>query len=211
MELTKYEHACFTVEKEGKTIIVDPGGFTTDLTTLPAVVAIIITHEHGDHFDEELIATIISSHPRAVIMATQSVTSKMNQYETRTVKGGDSFAYEGFDLDFYGEDHARIHPDIELVENIGVMIEDRLYYPGDSFTIPEKSVDTLALPIGAPWLKASEAIEFMKAIGARLTFPTHDATLSTTGKGVYDRVIGNFAEAAGTQYVRIDGQTIEID
>ena len=26
MKLTKYEHACFTVEKDGKLLVVDPGG-----------------------------------------------------------------------------------------------------------------------------------------------------------------------------------------
>jgi len=211
MDLTKYEHACFTVEKEGKTIVVDPGAFTGDLTTLEDVVAIIITHEHGDHLDPDLLATIIAAHPSAVVMGPPEVTKGLSQYNTRTVKGGDSFAFEGFDLDFYGDTHEQIHPDIPLIQNVGVLIEDRLYYPGDSFTIPEKSVDTLALPISAPWLKIKEPIEFMKAIGARVTFPTHDAILSNSGKGVYDRVIGGFAEVAGTQYIRIDGQTVEIE
>ena len=27
MKLTKYRHACFTVEKDSKLLIVDPGGF----------------------------------------------------------------------------------------------------------------------------------------------------------------------------------------
>lgn len=211
MELTKYEHACFTVEKDGKTLVVDPGAFTGDITTLQNVVAIIVTHEHGDHIDPELLDTIVKAHPSAIIMAPSAVTKGFSQYETKAVKGGDSFAFEGFDLDFYGEQHAKIHGDIPLIDNVGVLIEDRLYYPGDSFTVPEKSVDTLALPISAPWLKIEDAIEFMKTIGARMTFPTHDAILSGTGKGVYDRVIGGFAEVAGTQYMRIDGQTIEVE
>jgi L-ascorbate metabolism protein UlaG (beta-lactamase superfamily) len=211
MELTKYEHACFTVEKDGKSIIVDPGSFTTDLTIPGTVVAIIMTHVHGDHFNEELLAEIIAKNPTALIIGPQAVTSQLSIHETRAVHGGDSFAVEGFDLDFYGDDHAVIHPSMPVAQNVGVLIEDRLYYPGDSFTMPEKSVDTLALPVAAPWLKISETIEFMKSVGARFTFPTHDAILSTAGKHLVDNMMSSFAETAGTEYKRIDGETIEID
>jgi L-ascorbate metabolism protein UlaG (beta-lactamase superfamily) len=211
MKLTKYEHACFTVEKDGKSIIVDPGNFTTDLTIPDTIIAIIITHIHGDHFSEAHIADIITKNPSALIIGPQAVTSQLSNYETRTVHGGDSFALEGFDLDFYGDDHAQIHPSMPIAQNVGVLIEDRVYYPGDSFTIPEKSVDILALPVSAPWLKVQEAIEFMKAIGARLTFPTHDAILSTTGKQLTDNLINSYAESADTEYRRIDGETIEIE
>jgi len=210
MELTKYEHACFTVEKDGKTIVVDPGAFTTDFSVPEQVVAVIITHEHGDHLDTDQLSEIVAKNPDTVILAPQDVTAKLSTFETRTVHGGDSFALSGFDLDFYGDDHAVIHPDMHKAQNVGVLIEDRLYFPGDSFAVPDKSVDTLALPVSAPWMKVSEAIEFMKTIGARLTFPTHDALLSSIGKDVTDRMIGSFAETAGTEYRRIDGETIEI-
>lgn len=211
MELTKYEHACFTIEKDGKVIVVDPGLFTTDFVVPENVVAIIITHEHDDHLDMDHISAIIATNPRAVIIGPQDVTTKLNKFETRTVHGGDGFALEGFDLDFYGEDHAVIHKSMPVAQNVGVLIEDRLYYPGDSFTMPEKSVDTLALPVAAPWLKIAEVIEFMQSVGARFAFPTHDAILSAQGKSLADNMIGAFAEAAGTEYRRIDGETIKIE
>jgi len=210
MELTKFEHACFTVTKDGKSIVVDPGAFTSDFIAPEQVVAVIITHEHGDHLDMDLLSEIVDGNSGVVILGPQDVTSKLGKFETRTVKGGDGFALEGFDLDFYGDDHAVIHKDIPLAQNVGVLIEDRLYFPGDSFTMPEKSVDTLALPVAAPWLRVEDAIEFMKSVGARFTFPTHDAILSNNGKTVVDNLIGKFADAAGTEYRRIDGETIEI-
>jgi len=211
MELTKYEHACFTLHKEGKTVIVDPGSFTHDVTVPNDVAVIVITHSHQDHFDTEHIDMIIAKNPTATILAPLEVTSQLTQYTTRAVQGGDSFALEGFDFDFYGDMHATIAKEIPRIANVGVLIEDRVYYPGDAFTIPDKSVDTLALPVAAPWLKISESIEFMRAVGARLTFPTHDAILSGTGISVVDSMIEPFAEAAGTTYRRIDGQTLEIE
>lgn len=211
MELTKYEHACFTITKDGKSLIVDPGLFTTDLTITGDIVAIIMTHVHSDHFNEELLADIVAKNGAALIIGPQAVTSQLSGYETRTVHGGDSFAYEGFDLDFYGDEHAVIHPDIPIAQNVGVLIEDRVYYPGDSFTMPEKLVDTLALPVAAPWLKVADTIEFMKSVGARFAFPTHDAILSTAGKQIVDNIVSSFADAAGTEYRRIDGETIEVE
>ncbi|RWZ78303.1 MAG: hypothetical protein EOT05_00875 [Candidatus Microsaccharimonas sossegonensis] len=211
MKLTNYEHACFAVEKDRKVIVIDPGSLTTDFVVSHNIVAIIMTHAHSDHLDTDLISEIINKNPHAVIIGTEEVTTKLNIYETRTVHGGDGFAIEGFDLDFYGNTHARIHKDLPKNQNVGVLIEDRVYFPGDSFTMPGKDVEILALPVAGPWMKAEEAIDFMIAVGARFTFPTHDTILSTSGKTIADNTIGGFSEVAGTDYRRIDGETIEID
>ena len=210
MQLTKYEHACFTVEKDNKTVVVDPGSFTTDFIVPENVVVIIITHEHGDHFELDLMNEIVDKNPEVVIMGPADVTAKLGKFNTRTVHSGDSITFEGFEFDFYGDTHAVIYKDIPTIQNIGVLIDDRIYYPGDSFTIPEKTIDTLALPVAAPWLKIADSIEFMNAVGARLTFPTHDAILSPEGKNITDRLVSNFTEVAGTEYRRIDGEMIDI-
>jgi L-ascorbate metabolism protein UlaG (beta-lactamase superfamily) len=210
VQLTKFEHACFTVEKEGQSLVVDPGGLTTDFTTPEHVAAIIITHAHGDHYDTDQISEIMEDNPDAVIIAPLEITRELTQYDTRPVKHGDSFTIAGFDIDVYGSEHARIHDDLPRLHNIGILIEDRLFYPGDAFTIPEKSVDTLALPLSAPWSNISDVIEYMKTISARFTFPTHDAILSTAGKHVYDDMLQQYTEAASTIYRRIDGDTMDI-
>lgn len=211
MELTKYEHACFVVEKDGKSIVVDPGELTTDFTMPGDVVAVIVTHEHRDHLDTDRLSAIAEAFPKVVIIGPPDVTAKLKGFETRSVHGGDNFTIDGIELEFYGDKHAAIHPSWPLAQNVGVMIDERVYYPGDSFTIPEKSVDTLALPIGAPWLKVSEVVDFMVAISPRFAFPTHDAVLSADGQGFVDGTVAKFAEAADIDYRRIDGETIEIE
>ena len=211
MELTKYEHACFVVEKDGKSVVVDPGELTTDFVMPDDVVAVVVTHEHRDHLDTDQLTTIADANPKVVIIGPADVTAKLKNFETRTVHGGDNFTIDGIELEFYGGKHAAIHPSWPLAQNVGVMIDERVYYPGDSFTIPEKSVDTLALPIGAPWLKVSEAVDFMTAVAPRFAFPTHDAVLSHDGQGFSDATVAKFAEAADIEYRRIDGETIEIE
>jgi L-ascorbate metabolism protein UlaG (beta-lactamase superfamily) len=138
MKVTKYEHACFTVEKDSKSLVVDPGEFTTDFITPNNIAAIIITHGHADHFSLESIDSIVRANPTVTILAPADVTAQLGKYNTRTVNGGDSFAIEGFDLDFYGETHAVIHTDLPKPMNVGVLIEDRLYYPGER-TLDENS------------------------------------------------------------------------
>jgi L-ascorbate metabolism protein UlaG (beta-lactamase superfamily) len=211
MELTKYEHACFVVEKDGKSVVIDPGVLTTDFTMPDNVVAVVITHEHPDHLDIDHLSEIAGVNPSVVMIGPADVTAKLKNFETRTVHGGDNFTIDGIELEFYGDQHAAIHPSWPRAQNVGVMIDERVYYPGDSFTIPEKSVDTLALPIGAPWLKVSEVVDFMVAVGPRFAFPTHDAVLSADGQGFHDGTISKFAEGADIEYRRIDGETIDIE
>ncbi len=92
-----------------------------------------------------------------------------------------------------------------------MLIDEHLYYPGDSFAIPEGvQIKELALPASAPWLKISEAMNFLAQIKPEFTFPTHDAILSDDGKQLVDRLLGSVASGQNTQYKRLDGQTIEL-
>lgn len=210
MKLTKYEHACFTVERDGDVLVVDPGGFTTDFIAPANVVAVIITHGHQDHFDHDQIAAIIDKNPEAIVIGHQDVVSHIEVFETKAVVPGDTVSVGAFSLEFFGGEHAVIHPSIPPIANVGVLINELLYYPGDSFTIPTKPVDTLALPVGAPWLKISEVIDFLTAVSPRFAFPTHDAVLSDVGKSLPDRMLPPVADKINATYQRINGGSIEI-
>lgn len=203
MNVTKYEHACFTVEKDDQVIVVDPGAYTTDFIAPSDVIAIIITHEHPDHFDAELLSAIIDKNPEAVVIGDASITNQIEAFETMPVSAGDTLEMGPFHLEFFGGQHAAIDANMPTPPNLGVMIDELLYYPGDSFYVPEDhSVDTLALPVAAPWLKISEVTEFLTAIHPRIAFPTHDAILSNAGKELADRMLGSVAEANDILYVR---------
>ena len=211
MRLTKYEHACFTLEKDGKLLIVDPGVVTTDLGAPENVVAIVVTHEHADHFDPNALGALVAHNPETRIFAHESITSQLGEALPNTaVVAGEGIEVGPFRLEFYGGDHAVIHPDLPLIANLGVMINNTVYYPGDSFTLPERPVDTLALPVGAPWLKISEVFDFLMAVKPRFAFPTHDGVLSEFGKGLPDRMAPGFAEKVGATYQRLS-EPVEID
>ncbi|HEX6416059.1 MAG TPA: MBL fold metallo-hydrolase [Candidatus Saccharimonadales bacterium] len=209
MKLTKYQHACFTVEVEEQILVVDPGVFSTDFIAPSNVAAVIITHEHPDHFDHDFIAQIMDKNPEAVIVAHPSVTSQIEVFNVKPALPGETLAVGPFNMEFFGGSHAVIHPEIPVIANLAVMVNDLLYYPGDSFVLPEKSVDTLALPASAPWMKVSEAADFMVAVGPRLAFPTHDAILSDAGKSINDALLQTFASQNDILYERLT-DTLEI-
>jgi hypothetical protein len=102
----------------------------------------------------------------------------------------------------YGGWHAEIHPEIPRVVNLGFLVEDSLYHPGDSFDVPEGAdVDTVFVPISGPWLKISESVDFVRRIAPRRAFALHDCLLSERGYGIYD---GNMSRLAGCEYARLD-------
>jgi L-ascorbate metabolism protein UlaG (beta-lactamase superfamily) len=203
MQLTKFHHACFSVTKDGETIVVDPGEFSTDFVSPDTVVAVIVTHQHADHFDIGHIQAIADRNPDMVVFAHESVTEQIDTIPTHAVNAGDNVMAGNFSLTFVGGTHAVVDVSIPPLPNLGVLINDSLYYPGDSFALPTAPVTTLALPAAAPWLKASEAIEFMVAVKPRAVFPTHDAILSDEGKMIYDRLYEHAAKQNNINYQRI--------
>ncbi|HEY1085795.1 MAG TPA: MBL fold metallo-hydrolase [Candidatus Saccharimonadales bacterium] len=209
MRLTKYEHACFTLEKDGKLLVVDPGAFTTDFGSPENVVAIVVTHEHPDHFRPDKLKAIIAKNPGAIIISHEGITKQINDLPTHTVSVNDIFTIGPFSLEFFGGQHEIIHQSYPRIANLGIMINDTVYYPGDSFVKPNKHVNVLALPVTAPWLKISEAIDFCIEVKADLVFPTHDAIASEFGKSLPDRMLPSFVENYGGKYQRL-AEPVEI-
>lgn len=209
MKLTKYEHACFTLELAEQILVVDPGSYTEDFSATDNIAVVVITHDHEDHFYQATLNDIFAKNPSAVLVSLPGITNQMPDVIAKPVTAGDSIDIGPFTMEFFGGTHTPIHESIPSIENIGVLINDTVYYPGDSFALPKKPVDVLALPVGGPWLKMSESIDFLTAIKPLLTFPTHDAVLSNIGKALPDAILPVFAEKIGTAYKRIDGASIE--
>lgn len=211
MQLTKFNHACFVLEQNGHKLIVDPGNWTDNLPEVQNVSIVVITHEHADHCDENLLSKIFQANPDATLVAHSSITSKFPNLSSRSVEAGEVFEKDGFKLDSHGGKHALITDTMPIIANLGVMINDRLYYPGDSFALPERPVEILALPVSAPWMKISESLSFLESVKPRRVFPTHDAILSDVGKSLIDRLVGAKCEQLGASYERLAaGVSIDI-
>lgn len=202
MRLTKLKHACFYIENHDKRLLVDPGNFTTDLDTSLLFDYVVITHEHPDHLGSDKLKRIALSNPNAQFIAHRD-TAIDPSLSHRPVLPGEEIKAGPFNLRFFGGDHAPIHPDITTPPNIGVLINQSVYYPGDSLVRPGVPVDYLALPISAPWLKISESIDLLRDVNPRHAFPTHDAILSDSGKTLVDNLVTRLS--GGINYRRING------
>jgi L-ascorbate metabolism protein UlaG (beta-lactamase superfamily) len=200
MKVTKYEHSCLVLQQSGESVVIDPGMFTTLLTDKD-VVAVVITHEHADHWTPENLKRIVDQNPAARIYGPAGVVAAAEAFDVTEVRPGETVAAGGFTLRFFGGVHAEIHRSIPLIDNIGVLVNDRLYYAGDSFDVPAGvEVDTLAAPSGAPWLKLSEAMDYVTAVAARRVFPVHDMVLSVAGKSLANDRLAAMTEAAGGKF-----------
>jgi len=211
MKLTKYEHATLVLEKSGQTLVVDPGTFTMPLTEVRDVVAVVITHEHPDHWTPEQLDRVLAMSPDAKIYGPQGVAIAASAYPVIVVTDGDEITAGAFDLKFFGNRHAVIHSSIPVIDNVGVMVDDTLFYPGDSFTIPPVAVDTLAVPAGAPWLKIAEVIDYVAAVKPRRSFPVHEMVLSVIGKNMANDRIGTATTAGGGEFFPLQpGETLDL-
>lgn len=212
MKITKQEHSCLVVEVEEKLLVIDPGSLTTPLIGLRDVVAIVITHEHADHWTSDQLERILEFSPKARIFGPAGVAAAAESFKVEVVKGGDSVEVEPFTLKFFGEKHAEIHKSIPLVDNLGVLVDGELYYGGDSYTVPKGvEVGTLAAPSGAPWLKIGEVMDFVMEVAPKRSFAVHEMPLSTIGKQMANARIKLATEAGGgTFYELAPGESIDI-
>jgi L-ascorbate metabolism protein UlaG (beta-lactamase superfamily) len=211
MRITKLGHACVRIEHDGAVVVVDPGAWTDPGATAGAD-AVLITHEHPDHYAVEHLAAC-----DAPVLTIDAVAARIREDHpaladrVTAVEPGERFEAAGLAVRAVGELHAVIHPDLPRVHNSGYVVtagDTRLYHPGDALTPPGEEVDVLCGPVCAPWLKASEAVDFARLVGAPRTLAIHDRVYSEAGLGIVD---GHFQKllGEGQAYARIpDGSDL---
>jgi L-ascorbate metabolism protein UlaG (beta-lactamase superfamily) len=211
MRITKYEHACFVASVADKKLIVDPGSFTVPLPDTNNVVAVVITHEHADHWTPEHLQRIRENSPEVRFFGPAGVVAAATDFEITVVNDGQKVEVDPFTLEFFGEKHAQIHSSIPIVDNVGVLISDSVYYPGDSFTLGPVGVDLLAVPASAPWLKIGEVMDFVAAEKPKRSFATHDMINSVIGNQMAGARIAAVTEQGGGEFVVLaPGESVEI-
>lgn len=212
MRVTKFEHACLRIDETDQTLVIDPGSFTTPLDDVADLVAIVITHEHPDHWTPEHLDRLLRAAPGTPIFAPAGVARAAEGYDITVVAPGDTVEAGDFTLRFFGGTHNVIHSSIPVIDNVGVLVNDELYYPGDSYSVPEGvDVDTLAAPLGAPWLKIGEAMDYVLAVQPRRAFGTHDMTLSVIGKDMHrQRLEWATAQGGGEFFVLEPGDALDL-
>jgi L-ascorbate metabolism protein UlaG (beta-lactamase superfamily) len=213
MELTKYIHSCVRITDGDRGLVIDPGGFSEVPVALDGIHAALVTHEHPDHIDVEAVTEAADSDPDLRIWAPASVAGMLAGLGDRvtTVTPGETFSAGGLEVRVFGGQHAQIHRSIPVVANLGYLVEDAVYHPGDSLDVPTAPVSTLLLPLHAPWSKTAEVLDFLIAVRPQQAYAIHDALLSEVGLGLVNGLLDRIATPYGPTYRRlVSGESVEV-
>ncbi|MFY1614987.1 MBL fold metallo-hydrolase [Micromonospora sp. WMMD736] len=186
MRITRFTHSCVRLEHDGAVLVIDPGTWS-EPRALAGADAVLVTHEHTDHVDVLRLAGL----GVPVYAPEDALLPDLAPLPVTRVRPGQRFTAAGIPVSAHGGRHAVIHEGQPDCANLGYLIGNGLYHPGDSVHVPDEPVRTLLVPAHGSWLRLDEAIRFARAVGAEATYPIHDAQLNDRGLA---SVAGWFAE-----------------
>ncbi|KQY56926.1 MULTISPECIES: MBL fold metallo-hydrolase [unclassified Nocardioides] len=210
MRITKFGHACVRLEAGGQALVFDPGMFT-EPSAVDGATAVLITHEHADHYDASRLRAT-----DAPIFTIEAVAAQIREHapdvaeRVTVVEPGQSFD-AGLPVRAVGELHAVIHPEFPRFFNSGYVVESEgqsVYHPGDALTLPDQRVDVLLVPSSAPWLKVSEAIDFTRAVDAPLNLAIHDRIYTEAAHRMLEGHMAKFLPDGHSYVRRADGEDL---
>jgi L-ascorbate metabolism protein UlaG (beta-lactamase superfamily) len=211
VQLTKLGHACVRLSHGGTTVVIDPGTFSGPGGILDGAHAVLVTHQHFDHFDVDRLFAAARAEPELEIWTNPAVAALLRDLEGRVhpVAHGDRFSVGDLDIHVYGEKHAPTH--LEPILNVGFLVAGEAFHPGDALTVPEEQVPTLLIPTNAPWLKSIEVVEYAAQIAPQRAYSVHDGLLNDIGLSIVDNILSTARGSQDRDYRRIPvGDSVEL-
>lgn len=205
MRFTKLGHSCVRLQKDDRTIVIDPGAFSEAADALAGADAVLVTHEHFDHFDADALRKAMADDPRLEVWTSRAVAESLADLGGRVhqVGHGDAVTVAGFDVHVYGEDHEILHPDVPPIPNTGFLVDGEVFHPGDALTVPSEPVRTLCLPGNAPWMKIPELYTYAREVHPERAFVIHDGLLNEVGLKGMEMHVGNAGKDVGADFRRL--------
>lgn len=178
-------HASFVMETPAGTIYVDPVGDASAYSDFPEADLILVTHEHGDHYNAETLAALtgettdIIANPAVFGMLPDALKTKASQ-----MANGEDTTWEGVGISAipaYNTTEGRLNFHPEGRDNGYVLGFDggfRVYVSGDTEDIPEmralENIDLAFVCMNLPFtMDASQAASAVKEFQPTYVYPYH--------------------------------------
>ena len=187
-------HASIRIDFDGKEIMIDPvtrlGGRTIDYTTMPKADYILVTHEHGDHFDKEAL-TLLSGQQTQLVMNQRCAEMYGTGEAISPMVNGQCSMFNDLKVEAVPaynttEGHLQFHP--KGRDNGYILTLDglRIYIAGDTEDIPEmadiKDIDIAFLPCNQPYtMTVEQLLHAAQMIKPKVLIPYHFGNTDLSG------------------------------
>lgn len=189
LEMTFIGHGTLMFQFNGKVIHIDPVGRYADYTTLPKADLILVTHEHGDHLDQQVI-DILKKEGTEIILTDichekTGYGTVMGNSEVQTVKGFRIEAVPAYNIVHKRSSGQPFHPKGNGNGYIITFGDKRVYVAGDTENTPEmkklKKIDIAFLPMNLPYTMTPEMVaDAAKAFRPAILYPYHFGSTDTS-------------------------------
>jgi L-ascorbate metabolism protein UlaG (beta-lactamase superfamily) len=188
LEITFIGHGTLMFKFNGKIIHIDPVSREADYTLLPKADLVLVTHEHGDHLDPEVLNLIKKENTKLAL--TEKCYQKieagivMKNGETKTFNGIKVEAVPAYNLVHKRDNGKPFHPKGEGNGYVVTFGDKKVYVAGDTENIPEmkslKNIDIAFLPMNLPYTMTPEMVaDAARAFTPKILYPYHYGNTDT--------------------------------
>jgi L-ascorbate metabolism protein UlaG (beta-lactamase superfamily) len=208
MKITKLGHSCVLVETPDRVGLFDPGVWADRslIDTVQHVDRIIYTHEHGDHFDLDILESLIAKFPDAHVICNEDIQKLIETALLKVVVRSESQCTVKFT-----SPHEQLPiPGATAPEENGYHFKDLFTHPGDSQHFSETK-QVLAMPFIGPWGKTGDSIAKVLELKPKYVLPIHDWHYTPEAKQWLQGVLETIFAGTGIELLpNENGKVIEL-
>lgn len=184
VEVRPVNHASLVLLAEGVTVHVDPVGGAEPWADLPAARLILVTHEHGDHFDLPTLEALMAEDTELVVNpAVHGMLPEALKSRARPLANGESAEVGGVPIEAIPAynitaDRLQYHPKGRDNGYVLTLAGKRVLVAGDTEDTEElralTGIDVAFLPMNLPYtMTEAQAAEAVAAFRPAEVWPYH--------------------------------------
>lgn len=188
LKITFIGHGTLMFQYNDMVIHADPVTRYGDYAILPKADIILITHQHGDHFNLDAIQLISKSSTKVIL--TQTCFEKfdegiiMKNGDEKTIDGLSILAVPAYNVVHKRDNGTPYHPKGEGNGYVISFGDKKVYIGGDTENFPEmkdiKGIDIAFLPMNLPYTMTPAMVaDAVSILNPDILYPYHFGTTNT--------------------------------